>query len=522
LNEIIIGIDAGTSVIKAVAFDLSGRQLADAAVRNVYEQTADGGAEQDMAATWQRCVATLTALAEKVPGLIDGAVAVAVTGQGDGTWLVDGQGEPCGPALLWLDGRAGRLVGEFHGSEADRVRYTRSGTGLAACQQGPQLWWLQTHRAEQVARARHAMHCKDWLYLKLTDEVATDPSEGVFSFGNFRTRDYDDAVIEALGLTAHRALLPRIVDGTAEHATLSSRAATATGLRAGLPVVLASVDIACNAIGAGLRGGSGNDLPPGAGCSIVGSTGVHMRHAPDAEAVRLGDERSGYTLCLPLPGEYAQMQSNLACTINIDWLLDMAAELIGDVGVEAPSRTDLIARLDGWVRAASPASLLYHPYISEAGERGPFIDQSARAGFIGLNSRHRFPDLARAVIEGLCLAARDCYEAMGGLPSEVRLSGGAARSTVLVETLAAVLEAPVRASAREEAGAAGAAMMAAVSIGALDDMPSGIDRWVTPWLGEATVPDEAMSARYRPQFERYRQARRALRPVWATRERMPG
>jgi len=518
MNEVIIGIDAGTSVIKAVAFDLAGRQLADAAVRNVYEQRADGGAEQDMAATWQRCVETLVALQAELPDLKDHVVALAVTGQGDGTWLIDAHGEPCGAALLWLDGRAGQRVDDFRRTAADLERYARSGTGLAACQQGPQLWWLEEHRPDQLARAAHAMHCKDWLYLKLTGEVATDPSEGVFSFGNFRTRDYDETVIEALGLSHHRHRLPRLVDGTAEHAALTRAAAAATGLPAGLPIVLASIDVVCNAIGAGLRGGSREALPIGTGCSILGSTGMHMRHAPSAEAVTLDPERAGYTVCLPLPGEYAQMQSNLACTINIDWLLELAAELIGQIGGRTPTHAELIARLDGWVRAAPVASLLYHPYISEAGERGPFIDQNARAAFIGLHSRHRFADLARAVVEGLCLAARDCYEAMGGLSGEVRLTGGAARSEALVATLAAVLEAPVRGSRREEAGAAGAAMMAAVSIGAVRDMPAGIDGWVTPWLGEVVAPDAALSERYRPHFARYRQARRALQPVWAERD----
>ena len=79
----------------------------------------------------------------------------------------------------------------------------------------------------------------------------------------------------------------------------------------------------------------------------------------------------------------------------------------------AIDKRDLIARIDGWVGAARPGSLLYHPYISEAGERGPFVNNHARAGFNGLSLGHRFPDLMRAVVEGLGLAARDCYAAMG-------------------------------------------------------------------------------------------------------------
>ena len=100
-------------------------------------------------------------------------------------------------------------------------------------------------------------------------------------------------------------------------------------------------------------------------------------------------------------------------------------------------------------------------------------------------SNHRFPDLVRAVVEGLALATRDCYEAMGELPSELRLSGGAARSQGLRGILAAAVHAPVRVSSREEAGAAGAAMMAAVAIGAYPSMDACIAEWVTPLLGAA-------------------------------------
>ena len=127
MNEILIGVDAGTSVCKAVAFSLDGSQIADAAVRNVYEQRNDGGAEQDMAGTWERCVATLVALGERVPDLASRAVGLAVTGQGDGTWLVDAAGEPAGPALLWLDARAGSLVDRFRASDADVARYDTTG-----------------------------------------------------------------------------------------------------------------------------------------------------------------------------------------------------------------------------------------------------------------------------------------------------------------------------------------------------------------------------------------------------------
>ena len=109
-RDIIIGIDAGTSVIKSVGFMVSGEQLAVAALPNVYETVANRGVEQDMKRTWTDTATTLRMLAEKVPELAKRVAAIAVTGQGDGTWLIDERGKPVAPAWLWLDARAASIA----------------------------------------------------------------------------------------------------------------------------------------------------------------------------------------------------------------------------------------------------------------------------------------------------------------------------------------------------------------------------------------------------------------------------
>src|SRR5258708_38299299 len=108
------------------------------------------------------------------------------------------------------------------------------------------------------------------------------------------------------------------------------------------------------------------------------------------------------------------------------------------------------AGIEGWLAGRRPGQVVYLPYISEAGERGPFANANARASFVGLSVNHGYPDVVRAVVEGLALAARDCYEAMGELPSELRLSGGVARSQGLRGIVAAAVDASVCVSSREE------------------------------------------------------------------------
>ncbi|MER9532950.1 carbohydrate kinase [Mesorhizobium sp. M0309] len=508
MKDLLIGIDAGTSVIKSVAFDLSGRQLAMASVTNSFVTLEGGGAEQDLNQTWRDMVLTVLDLATKIPDLARRTAAVAVTGQGDGTWLIDGDGMPVGRAWLWLDARAGHLVDEMRGDPRDRTRFEITGTGLNACQQGAQLSWLKKNSPEILERAATAFHCKDWLYFKMTGERATDPSEGTFTFGDFRARSYSDEVLDILDLTSHRRLLPPMLEGTTDHHPLSASAAGETGLLAGTPVVLGYVDMVSTALGAGLYDRSGN-----VGCTVIGSTGIHTRLARTPDDVVLNDNASGYTIAMPVPGAYAQLQSNMAATLNIDWLLGLARDVLTASGAK-PSRDELLKALDVWVEGSEPGSLVYQPYISLAGERGPFVDPDARAGFIGLSVKHGFGDLARAVLEGLAFAARDCYQAMGSMPSEIRLSGGAARSPSLRRIIAAATRAQVRTSSRQEAGAAGAAMMAAVGLGFYRSMDDCCAEWVTPLLGECDAYDEALSQTYDALFPSFVAARQALHPVW--------
>ncbi|WP_166294552.1 FGGY-family carbohydrate kinase [Bradyrhizobium sp. 2S1] len=507
-RDVIIGIDAGTSLIKAVAFTLAGEQLADVSRPNVYSSPAGGHVVQDMARTWSDTVAVIRALANALPDLSARIAAIAVTGQGDGTWLIDDDGRPVAPALLWLDSRAGRLVEEIRGSERNAPLYRRTGSGLIACQQGPQLAWLQAHVPDTIARATTAFHCKDWLYFLLTGERATDPSEATFSCGDYRKRGFDAETARLIGIADLTRLFPQVVDGAVATHPLTAAAAIETGLPEGVPVCLGYVDVICNALGAGLY-----DPSPDVGCTIIGSTGMHMRLVRSADAVTLNREATGYTMPFPVPGHYAQMQSNMAATLNIDWMLDLACDLLAAEGVTR-TRADLIGRLDDQVLQARPGEVLFHPFISDAGERGPFVSHEASAQFFGLRSRHRYGDLMRGVMEGLAFAARDCYAAMGSLPRDVRITGGAAKSRALGVILGAALDCDIRICSRGEAGAAGAAMIAAVAIDAYPDMRACAEHWVAPHLSPPQSPDAALAKRYASIFPTYLDARLASRPVW--------
>ena len=506
--DVLIGIDAGTSVIKSVAFSPTGQQLAAAATPNHYKTLADGGVEQDMALTWADTAVTLKLLTEKVPNLAERLIAISVTGQGDGMWLIDKEGVPVAPAWLWLDARAAAIAEDFTHHAGYLPHYQRTGTGVNACQMSMQLVWMTRNRPEVLARAATGFHCKDWLYFKLTGDRRTDPSEANFTFGQYETRTYAPEILDLLGASDAKRLLPKIIEGTEIAGRLTPEAAKLTGLKAGTPITLGYVDVLCTGLGGGLFDPEGKT-----GCTIVGSTGMHMKIAPTASHVKLNAELSGYTMAFPVPGMYAQIQSNMASTLNIDWLLDVGRDVLKSQGLER-SRSDLLNGFDEKLLAAPAGQLMYHPYISKAGERGPVMEPAARAMFSGLDIGMGFADLMRGVFEGLCYASRDCYAAMGDIPAEVRVTGGAARSGALRLMLASVLKARVRSVSREEAGAAGAAMMAAIQQKLYPDMAACAGEWVNPLLGGITEPDGALTGTYDGGFAIYKKTRETMRPLW--------
>lgn len=507
MNDILIGIDAGTSMIKCAAFSVSGELLASRSRANRYDTSPDGAAVQSLPDTRDALVDTLGELVDELGPARDRVRAAAVTAQGDGTWLVDENNEALHDGWLWLDSRAADIVTELEGSAGCASVFATTGNTLNASQMRSQMLWMERHQPELLDAAATAYHCKDYLYACLTGHRATDPSEALLSFGSFRRGEYAPEVLRTLGLDGRAHLLPPIVDGCREAHPLLDSVARATGLPDGLPVTLGFVDVMCSALGGGLY-----DAGAASAMTLTGTTGIHMRYTGSAHAIALPEQPCGYTIAFP-GGGFVQLQTNMAATLNIDWILGIARDVLSARGIDTDAGA-LFDGLDERILEARPAAALYHPYISPAGERGPFIDSRARASFAGLDHDVGYHDLVRAVYEGLAFAARDCYASMGPIPDEIRLGGGAARSSALRRIMASVLNRPIRVVDRPEAGAAGAAMMAAVKHGYFDDVAACAAAWVTPSIGDAAQPDAELANVYDGLFEAYVAARNASRHVW--------
>jgi xylulokinase/erythritol kinase len=478
-----LGIDAGTSVVKAALFDDDGAALAIAGRPLDLVHGADDAVEQDLAHV-VRAVGEVTreVTSGHTPHL------VALTGQGDGLWLTDAAGLPVRPAISWLDGRAGALLGDWTADGVTEQVFRVNGTTMFPGAPGPLLAWLDAHEPGSLDRAATAGTCKDALFTRLTGERATDPSDSSFPFGNGTGTGYSDEVLQALGLTHRRDLLAPVVTPVPQ-AALSDAGAALLGLPAGLPVSSGPFDFPACAVGGGVRG-------IGDALLIVGTTLGCMVHL---DRLATDGDPAGFSVATGEPGRWLRAMPAMVGTASMDWVL----RTLG-LGVDS---------IDAALAASPPGAggVEVLPYFATSGERAPFVDPHASGQVTGVRLTTTRDDLVRAVCEGLAYAARHCFATAGGVGRLVACGGGT-RSRPWLQVFADVLGLPLELARTPEVGARGAVLVAAAARGE----PLDVERWTAP--EDVVEPDRALESRYSEGYARYLDHVRAARPFWATRQ----
>ncbi|MFT3943497.1 MAG: FGGY-family carbohydrate kinase [Ancrocorticia sp.] len=489
-KKIVIGVDGGTTAVKAVAFDLSGGIRATHHESIPVNYGKRGEAEQDMEAIWQGVAVCLREVRAQCPD--DDVVAIGLTGQGDGAWLVDEAGVPTRPAATWLDGRAAERVNEWvSGGKADKVLETSGTTVFGGL--FPVLYEeFQETDPDVIARSATHLYCKDWLRFRLTGERLTDYTEASRTFLNVSTMEYSRDMAETLGMPDALRLLPPIVPSDGPGGVVTEEAAAETGIPAGTPVGVGMIDIAVT--GPGLS--AVND---GEGWLILGTTGFVGALLPNAAARR---SQVSMVLATGRGAQVLEFLVPMTGTPNLDWIrhvLGFGDRTWDDIEVEA--------------RTAPPGSggVVYLPYASPGGERAPFLDTAASASWMGMSLTTPTSQVLRSVYEGVAFSLIECIDTLE-MTGDLVVSGGGFRSKLLCEILADATGQRVIRQEAPEAGARGAAVLALVSAGAAPDVAAAADMLKTGM--EEYLPDPDNYEIYRRTHEVYVAARKAIQPVW--------
>jgi xylulokinase len=482
--RLLAGLDVGTSGVRAVVVDESGRVRATASVAHPLHQPRPGWTEQDPEDWWR---GTEVALGRALEAAVRGeVVGLGLAGQMHGAVFLDARDRVVRPAILWNDQRTATQCRRMTELVGERRLVELAGNPALTGFQAPKILWLRDEEPERFRRLARVLLPKDYVRLRLTGELATDASDASGTLLlDLRRRDWAQPILEALEIPGD--WLPPVREGPEPTGGVRAAVAASLGLRRDVPVAAGGGDNAAAAVGTGV-------VTPGRlGCSI-GTSGVLF-----APTLGLLPDPSGrvHAFCHAVPGAYHLMGVTLSAGGALRWWRDL---LRGAGGSDDYDR--LVA-----AAAAVPVGaegLLFLPYLD--GERTPHLDPLARGQFFGLTSRHTYAHLTRAVMEGALLGLRDALEAMRSLglaPSEVRATGGGARNSLWLRLMADVLGLPVFRTRVDEGAAYGAALLAGVAAGRYRDLEEACS--LVALRPEVVEPDPARVAAYERLHGLYRE-----------------
>ena len=449
----LLGIDIGTSSAKVLLATEAGEVVARASAEYPITRPRTDWAEQDSEDWWRAVVAGLRKALKAAPQCASDIAGIGLSGQMHGTLLLDDQGAPLAPAVIWPDQRSARQVAEITSLVGRERLLELTGSPLATGFQAATIRWVQQHDPDVWRRARWVVLPKDYIRYRLAGAFATDPSDGSGTLLlDVRQRDWSDEVLDALEIDRRR--LPPVQPSSCVAGSLSAEASEATGVPAGVPVVTGAADTACSLLGAGV-------LAP-ASLLLTISTGGQV--VLPAVAVAIDRAGRAHTFCSALaPGDgraaWYEMAATLAAGLSLRWLRDV----LGLAGVEG-AYDQMVA----WATAAplGAGGLLYLPYL--LGERTPHMDPLASGMLLGLTASHTRAHLVRAVLEGVVMGCWDAYTVLvelGAAPVEIVMAGGGARSRLWQQIVADIFGLPVRPLLAADQSTLGALVLAADGVG---------------------------------------------------------
>jgi xylulokinase len=417
-----LGLDIGTSAVKAIIVDAEDRELASAEAPLSIDRPRPLWSEQHPDAWWTAAAAVLDRLAADHPKLMSGIAAIGLSGQMLGVTLVDASGRPIRPAPLWNDGRASAECAELDSRLPDfaELAGARPMPGFSA----PKILWLARHEPDAIRRTRRILLPKDYVRLCLTGDAVSDRADASATLlMDTRAGVWSPRLAEACGIATD--VLPELVESGMIGGTLRPELAQRFGLRAHLPVAGGAGDNMAGAVGAGV-------VRTGNAFISLGTSGVYFV-ANDRFVPARG--QGMHTHRHAVPGLFGQHGCVLSAASALTWI----ACILGVASIE---------RFLAEIEAAnfSPAEIpVFSPYLS--GERTPHDDPLASATLSNLRAAAGPLHIGRAVLEGVAFAMADCHDALteAGAPIEtIALIGGGARSRFWGRIIATVIDRPLQ------------------------------------------------------------------------------
>jgi L-xylulokinase len=501
MGQYLLGIDNGSTVVKAAVFDLEGRELAVGSRKIQALASQPGYDEVDMDSLWQQTADSIRQAVSEA-GIDAGEIAcVAATGHGNGMYLLDDEGAAVCPAVRGSDTRARAYIDRWLADGVDRAVRPKTMQAIWPAQPNALLAWMRDNQPAQLARARVLLCCKDYIRFRLTGEIYQEVTDmSGTSLMNVGTGQYDPEVLEAFGIGDLRRLLAPLKRTEELCGAVTPAAAASTGLAVGTPVAGGMFDIdAC-----GLASGLVDETQL---CMIAGTWGnnQYISRTP------VVDESVFMTTCYSIPGYYLMLEGSATSASNLEWFVSQFFQAEREqLAASGQSVYELCNRLVAETQPAD-AGIIFLPFLV-----GSNVSLDGKACFFGLDGWQSRGHVLRAVYEGIIFGHNWHIQRLlkfRPVPETIRLSGGAARSDVWVQMFADILQVPVQVPAGSELGTLGAAIAAAVAAGCHPSYEAACQAMVR--IARTCEPDRSLAELYQTKYARYQRVLDAMAPLWS-------
>ena len=490
VEPLLLGIDVGTSSVKAVLLDLRGNLCAVCQAEYPLHHIRPAWVEQDPEDWWRAtCQAIREALA-KVPHASERVLGLAVSSQAPALLPLDRSGRPLRPAMIWMDRRAeseaARLTELLGAAEIHRITGNRPDAFYVAAR----LLWLRNHEPEVLKRTWQFVQVNGYVNYRLTGRIAMDPAHAVLlQLRDYATGEWSQALCSACGVEP--AQFPEVIEAAAVQGEVTAEAAAATGLRVGTPVMAGTVDSPAAALEAGVA-------EPGIAVEMTGTSTV---------VIMPNDCGLTEPALIALPHALPEIHLLLGAMVSsggcLRWFRDQLGQPEAQAALEQSADAfDLLTRQ---AAQAPPGSdgVIFLPYMM--GERSPLWHTNARGVFFGLSLATGKAALVRSILEGAAFALRHNVEVAaraGAEVREMRSVGGCSRSDLWNQIKADVLGLPLLLPRTSAGSPFGAAILAGMGAGAFPDVRKALLEMVK--LDRRFEPIQANREKYSRIYQVFR------------------